>query len=205
MSLMAYTSPPTPKGAKQAQEILDAALICLGRDGYAATSLSRVADEAGVSKRMVLYYFDSREALFDKLAESIGERLLSALEDAIDGLDDPGEAVTAGFSELWDAITADRGLLVALFGVTTEAVTDARLERTVANFKDRFRELLRAQLDLARSNGRRITVDDDIAVTAMLAGFLGLALEWLERGDTPELEKTIVAFQAMLTALAPEA
>lgn len=202
---MAYTSPPTPKGARQAQEILDAALRCLGRDGYAATSLSRVAEEAGVSKRMVLYYFDSREALFEKLAESIGERLLTALEDAIDGLDDPGEAVTAGFSELWGAITADRGLLVALFGVTTEAVTDSRLERTVANFKDRFRDLLRAQLDLARANGRRITVDDDIAVTAMLAGFLGLALEWLERGDTEELAKTIGAFQAMLTALAPVA
>lgn len=202
---MAYTSPPTPKGARQAQEILDAALRCLGRDGYAATSLSRVAEEAGVSKRMVLYYFDSREALFEKLAESIGEKLLTALEDAIDGLDDPGEAVTAGFSELWGAITADRGLLVALFGVTTEAVTDARLERTVANFKDRFRALLRAQLDLARANGRRITVDDDIAVTAMLAGFLGLAMEWLERGNTEELEKTIGAFQAMLTALAPVA
>lgn len=202
---MNYTAPPTQKGAKQAQEILDAALRCLGRDGYSATSLARVADEAGVSKRMVLYYFDSREALFDQLAESIGERLIVALEDAIDGLDDPGEVVTAGFSELWNAITADRGLLVALFGVTTESVTDPRLERTVADFKDRFRALLRRQLDHARANGRRIAVDDDIAVTAMLAGFLGLALEWLERGDTPELQKTIDAFQAMLAALAPEA
>ncbi|MGB0872702.1 MAG: TetR/AcrR family transcriptional regulator [Solirubrobacterales bacterium] len=202
---MAFSAPPTPKGARQAQEILDAALRCLGRDGFSATSLSRVADEAGVSKRMVLYYFDSREALFDQLAESIGERLITALDDAIDGLEDPAEAVTAGFSELWTAITADRGLLVALFGVTTEAVTDARLDRTVSNFKDRFRDLLRKQLHLARANGRRITVDDDIAVTAVLAGFLGLSLEWLERGDTPELEKTIGAFQAMLTSLAPPA
>lgn len=202
---MNYTAPPTQKGARQAQEILDAALRCLGRDGFSATSLARVADEAGVSKRMVLYYFDSREALFEQLAESIGERLLVALEDAIDGLDDPGEAVTAGFTELWGAITADRGLLVALFGVTTEAVTDPRLERTVSEFKDRFREMLRRQLGLARANGRRIAVDDDVAVTAMLAGFLGLALEWLERGDTPELQKTIDAFQAMLAALAPVA
>lgn len=200
---MNYTAPPTQKGARQAQEILDAALRCLGRDGYSATSLARVAEEAGVSKRMVLYYFDSREALFERLAESIGERLLDALEGAIDGLEDPGEAVTAGFGELWGAITADRGLLVALFGVTTESVTDPRLERTVAEFKDRFRELMRRQMDLARANGRRIAVDDDVAVTAMLAGFLGLALEWLERGDTPELQKTIEAFQAMLAALAP--
>ncbi len=43
--------------------MLEAAIRCLGEDGYAATSLQRVADAAGVQKRMVLYYFESREHL----------------------------------------------------------------------------------------------------------------------------------------------
>jgi AcrR family transcriptional regulator len=202
---MAFTQPPTTKGIRQSEEILGAALRCLGRDGYAATSLARVADEAGVSKRMVLYYFSSREALFDQLAAYIGDRLIAQLEDAISGLQDPGEVVTAGFGRLWGAITADRSLLIALFGVTTESVTDPQLARTVTAFKDRFRALLQKQLDDARAQGRAITIDDDVAVTAMLAGFLGLAMEWLERGDTPELQKTIGAFQAMVAALAPPA
>ena len=40
--------------------VLEAAVRCLGERGYAGTSLQRVAEAAGVQKRMVLYYFGSR-------------------------------------------------------------------------------------------------------------------------------------------------
>lgn len=199
---MQSSQPPTDKGLRQSQEILDAALRCLGRDGYAATSLARVADEAGVSKRMVLYYFDSREELFVQLARSIGERLIAQLEDAVSGIQDPAEVVHAGFGRLWEAITADRALLIALFGVSIESVTDQRLAETVAEFKDSLRALLRRQLELARAHGLRIVVDDDVAITAMVSGFLGLAFEWLETGDTDALASTIAGYEQMVAALA---
>jgi AcrR family transcriptional regulator len=196
--------PPTEKGTRQSNQILEAALRCLGRDGYAATSLARVADEAGVSKRMVLYYFESREELFATLTRSIGDRLIAQLEEAIAGGDNPSEVVHAGFEQLWQAITADRGLLIALFGVTIESVTDQRLAEEVAEFKDKLRQLLRHQLDNARSSGRRIVLDDDVAITAMVSGFLGLAFEWLETGDSPALAQTIVGYEQMVASMALE-
>jgi AcrR family transcriptional regulator len=200
-----YSQPPTPKGARQAEEILDAALRCLGRDGFSATSLSRVADEAGVSKRMVLYYFESRAALFDRLAASIGDRLVAQLEESIAGLSEPGEVVEAGFGRIWNAITADRALLIALFGVMTEASTDDQLRQTVARFKGRFREVLLVQISDARAQGRKIVVEDAVAVELVLAGFLGLAMEWLELGEDPSLMSSIASFQAMVAALTPPA
>lgn len=200
---MQEAKPPTAKGARQQQEILDAALRCLGRDGYAATSLARVADEAGVSKRMILYYFDSREELFVQLTRSIGERLVAQLREAIGGLEDPGEVTEAGFGIMWQAITADRALLIALFGVTIEAVTDSALAEAAGELRESIRELLRKQLETARARGRRIVIDDDVAVTMMTAGFYGLAAEWLQSGDTPELRETIERYQQMVAALAP--
>lgn len=202
---MAQPLPPTSKGVRQSQEILDAALRCLGRDGYASTSLARVAEEAGVSKRMVLYYFDSRETLFVQLTKSIGDKLLAMLEGAVAGIQDPGEVTQAAFERMWSAVTADRALLIALFGVSIESVTDERLAEAVADFKESFRELLRKQLVDARAHGRRIVVDDDVAVTATMTGFFGLAFEWLETGDTPELQQTIAGYQQMVAAMAPPA
>jgi AcrR family transcriptional regulator len=202
---ISYSQPPTEKGVRQSEEILDAALRCLGRDGFSATSLSRVADEAGVSKRMVLYYFDSREALFERLAESIGDRLYSQLEDAVTGLTEPGEVVESGFNRIWAAITSDRALLIALFGVTIESVTDSTLSSTVIRFKDRFRDLLKKQMHDARAQGRKTFIDDEVAATLILSGFLGLAMEWLERGDSPQLTATIASYQAGIAALAPPA
>lgn len=199
---MPQSQPPTTKGARQAQEILDAAMRCLGRDGYAATSLARVADEAGVSKRMVLYYFESREELFVQLSRTIGDRLITQLEEAIDGIQDPRAVVHAGFGHMWEALTSDRALLIALFGVTIESVTDEHLAEIVAEFKNSLRDLMRRQLDLARTHGLRIVVDDDVAVTAIISGFLGLAFEWLETGDTPALAKTIDGYEQMIAAMA---
>lgn len=154
---------------------------------------------------MVLYYFDSREALFVRIAAYIGERLYAQLDDAMSGLTEPGEVVESGFNRIWDAITSDRGLLIALFGVTIEGVTDANLSRTVIEFKDRFRQLLIKQMHNARTQGRRTVLDDEVAATLILSGFLGLAMEWLERGDSPELKATIASYQAGIAALAPPA
>src|SRR6476659_2209543 len=202
---MAQPLPPTSKGVRQSQEVLDAALRCLGRDGYASTSLARVADEAGVSKRIVLYYFDSRETLFVQLTKSIGDRLLVVLEQAVAGIQDPGEVTQVAFERMWSAVTADRSLLIALFGVSIESVTDERLAETVADFKEGFREILRKQLADARAHGRRIIVDDEMAVTATMTGFFGLAFAALETGDTPELAQTIAGYQQMVAAMAPAA
>lgn len=202
---MPLTTPPTDKGARQAEEILDAALRCLGRDGYAATSLSRVAEEAGVSKRMVLYYFDSREALFVQLAQSVGSRLIDQLEEAVAGIQEPSEVVHAGFGRMWEAITADRGLLIAMFGITTESVTDERLAGAVHEFKDNLRALLRRQIVSARSHGRRVLLDDEVVITAIISGFFGLAIEWLEAGDTPALTGTIAGFEQLVAGMAPPA
>lgn len=202
---MATAQPPTSKGVRQSQVILDAALACLGRDGYAATSLARVADEAGVSKRMVLYYFDSRETLFVELTRSIGDRILTILRESVAGIEDPAVVVQKGFETVWEALTADRGLLIALFGVTTESVTDERLAGSVDEFNDGMRDILRGQLRAARENGRKIVVDDEVAVTAMISGFNGLLYQWLLRGATDDLAGAIKGYQTLIASLAPEA
>jgi hypothetical protein len=36
----------------------------------------------------------------------------------------------------------------------------------------------------------------------MMTGFFGLAVEWLENGDTDDLAKTIAGYQQMVAALA---
>jgi AcrR family transcriptional regulator len=73
------------KGARQAQTIIEAAYRCLARDGYARTSMQRIAEEAGVQKRMLHYYFETRQKLFEQIAAYVGDRMLSPVEDAIEG------------------------------------------------------------------------------------------------------------------------
>ncbi|MET7401415.1 helix-turn-helix domain-containing protein [Dactylosporangium sp. NPDC005572] len=71
--------------------LLDAALVRFTRDGYAATRLRDVADDAGVNVALVSRYFESKEGLFtacltkagDELRRSPGEASLDAAPAAI--------------------------------------------------------------------------------------------------------------------------
>lgn len=67
---------PAAGGADVRERLLDAALACFVRDGIAATSLRRIAVEAGVTPAMLHYYFGDKAQLLDALME---ERLLPIL------------------------------------------------------------------------------------------------------------------------------
>ncbi|MBS0214722.1 MAG: TetR/AcrR family transcriptional regulator [Proteobacteria bacterium] len=80
---------PVTGGADVRERLLDAALACFVRDGIAATSLRRIAIEAGVTPAMLHYYFGDKEQLLTELAQEriapavtrVRESLLAAGDD----------------------------------------------------------------------------------------------------------------------------
>ena len=50
------------------ERIFEAALKCFAESGYFNTSLNRIAEEAGVSKALILWYFPSKDSLIVEVA-----------------------------------------------------------------------------------------------------------------------------------------
>ncbi len=71
-----------PRSDEKAQAILDAACRCLGEKGYAATTISEIAAEAGVSRGLLHYYFKNKEELMAKALRAAGEAMFELFEDA---------------------------------------------------------------------------------------------------------------------------
>ena len=72
-----------------ADRILGAAMDAFGTRGYDGTSLDDLARDLGIRKQTILYWFPSKEALLeavvDRCADEVTERLVRALEQADDG------------------------------------------------------------------------------------------------------------------------
>lgn len=66
-----------------------------GSRGYEGTSLDAVAEAAGVRKQTLLYYFSSKEVLFEACVDALASRLTDTLE-----------TVLSGGEEGWDRIEA---------------------------------------------------------------------------------------------------
>ncbi len=71
-------APPVDKR----RQILDAAIRVFARQGFHATRVSDIADEAGVAYGLVYHYFSSKEEVLNELFSERWSLLLAAIEEA---------------------------------------------------------------------------------------------------------------------------
>jgi AcrR family transcriptional regulator len=95
--------------AERPQEILEAAFAEFSRNGYAMTTLDRIAERAGVTKGTIYVYFENKEHLFISMVREITKATL----DTVRGMFDSHEGSTADllraqFSFIYQHIVEDR-------------------------------------------------------------------------------------------------
>jgi len=122
--------------ARTRELLLASATQLFGREGYAATSVERIAESAGFSKGAVYSNFESKEAIFLEVLDQQGWLGLAPLLDAIDAVADK-----AGVAELLVA-WADERSRSGNWSLTI--LEHARLAGPDAPSLARQREVLRA-------------------------------------------------------------
>ena len=85
----AKTPDPDSKAAKTRAEILKAAARFLRDNGYKATTLRKIAEEADMKAGSVYYHFNSKEAIVDEVLNAGLRDLLSGVEAAVRKFDAP--------------------------------------------------------------------------------------------------------------------
>ena len=68
------------------EQILDAAMACIVRDGMDGASMRNVAREADVSLGLLSYHFDDKRALIEAAFRLATDRLLDATLESLDGV-----------------------------------------------------------------------------------------------------------------------
>jgi len=78
---------------KNSHVILSAAEIEFVKHGFKGASMQAIADRAGLPKANVLYYFNSKQALYQQVLSTISARWDSLLDDISDQ-DEPAQVLT---------------------------------------------------------------------------------------------------------------
>lgn len=71
--------PRSQKGVRTRARLLEAAKEIFEEDGFLEARISDIAERAGLSHGSFYHYFDSKEAIFREVAESVEERLSAPL------------------------------------------------------------------------------------------------------------------------------
>jgi AcrR family transcriptional regulator len=165
--------------------ILAAAFEVLARDGYAGLTTAKVANLAGQNKALISYHFGGKAGLVAEVARDVAGAITDATRAAIAGVEDPQELAAAIVTAVFATIDEAEGIQRIYFDLTSQSVVDPEVERIMSEMKSRFRAVLRERLGELEAG--RTAADLEAAAVFLIAGTEGLALERLERGQTPEL------------------
>lgn len=184
------------------QRLLESAIDCLATLGWAATTVTIVAEQAGVSRGAAQHHFPTREDLVIAALEFISDSRAALIRDTAGLPDGPGrtEAVIVRIVSLF----TDR-LFKAALQVWTAAAADDALKQRIRPLEARFgraahhlavqllavddtdpvaHRLVQATLDLARGLGLADLLNDDSArrdqIVRQWAATLDAAL-WSQR------------------------
>jgi AcrR family transcriptional regulator len=126
--------------------IVRALYQCMSKKGYAATTLSDIADEAGMSSSHLLYYYPGKEAILEAFFKAVTR----GIENEIAKLDDQDpaariEAIADLFLSPTKLRKVDQGVMLDLYGQAVQNKAMRRIKITHdRRIKDMFVALFRA-------------------------------------------------------------
>ncbi|HEX6154048.1 MAG TPA: TetR/AcrR family transcriptional regulator [Solirubrobacterales bacterium] len=101
--------------------ILDAAVRVFARQGFHATRVSDIADEAGVAYGLVYHYFKSKDEVLNELFIERWSLLLVAIEEADKTAASPREKLAAVATFIFDSYRHDPELMKVIIVEVTRA------------------------------------------------------------------------------------
>ncbi|MER7908614.1 TetR/AcrR family transcriptional regulator [Streptomyces sp. NPDC003444] len=172
--MAAVTAPKQDRSRATRQRLLEAAVSCLAEHGWAGSTVSVVAERAGVSRGAAQHHFPTREDLFTAAVEYVAEERSQALR-ALPS--DDREAAVAALVDLYTGplFRAALHLWVAATGEDQLRARVTELEARVGRESHRIavevlgadesrpgvRETVQGLLDMARGLGLATLLTDD--------------------------------------------
>ncbi|WP_067562352.1 TetR/AcrR family transcriptional regulator [Nocardia acidivorans] len=192
----------TESQARTRADLLATAREMFLTDGYAKTSLERVAEEAGYSKGAVYSNFRTKSALCLEVLGLIHETKFAEAAELLEG-DGTLEERLARFQGWAERTLGDVGWTMLEFEFAIVARDDPALQAALVSNLAVVRGTIGARLQgLADSNGLTLPLPAEDAATAVLS--LGLGLGILRAID-PSLSAGLItdAVRAMLSGSVP--
>jgi AcrR family transcriptional regulator len=186
-------APKQDRSRATRQRLLEAAVACLAEHGWAGSTVSVVAERAGVSRGAAQHHFPTREDLFTAAVEYVAEERSSALRALFPGgAADDRRAVVAAVVGLYTG-----PLFRAALHLWVAASNEDQLRARVTELEARVgRETHRIAVELLGADERRPGVRETVQGFLDMARGLGLAN--LLTDDTARRDRVVAQWADLL-------
>ena len=168
------------------EALVRSAYRLIASKGIERTTLQDIADAAGVSKALAVYYFKTKENLLLAAIRWVLGRVAERMMGVVDSVDAPEEKVRAMIDAIFVDPRRNRDFYLAYTALIGEAARNERFNELNVTFRSIMNA---AYADLIRAGEGTVFAVDSvdeaaIGVRALIDGFF---LQWLEETNWTEL------------------
>ncbi len=190
-------------------QILDAASRCFEKSGFANTTVQEIADEAGMTKSMIHYYFENKQALIGELQAFVYERYLRKVQTRLLELGSgtegrAHEALMQAFE-----IVRDKSFLRLQLELLAEAGRDPEIMKRLAALQARSRGVVAEGVNaVLGSRAETLPISKDVLSALISAVLHGLRVFEYVEGEAAPTQEAYELFIGLLMigmkAVSPE-
>ncbi len=191
------------KSETSRRQVLDAAIRALAERGYARTSVSDIAEAAGMSKGAVHYHFESKDDLIAQVLVRCAEAMRERVREAWEAPGEPHERIRRALREMRVSRKQVSAELRVLADLMAQGIYDPKLRKSLstmfeANRDEVFRHLKHGFEVL----GLEPTVPIHIMPRLVIGMLDGLALhDFFDPMDASDDELVQTALEAIAISL----
>ena len=190
--------------AQRREQLTEAAIRAMARDGVAKATTRAIAAEAGVSLSVFHYCFDSKQALIESVITTLTDHSVTVVREALRPRATLEETVRAGFEAYWDHVRDRPEEHMLTYELTQYALREPGCEhlarRQYELYGTAYTELIE---QLRSSRGLELRVPVSVLARYLAAVTDGLTLNYLVLGDESawnDILDTVTAHIAGLVA-----
>jgi AcrR family transcriptional regulator len=186
----------------KAGRIVEAMRASVAARGIAGSTFDHVANEAGVSRGLLHYYFGSKERLLIEVVRRESDVRIERLAEAIGGAVN-AEDVLGALVRSFEELLGDGTTPVMIYEMLTLAQRNDEIAAELAELGRRTRSHLSDALELKRASGVvALRVEPELAAMFLFALADGVMVRRLSEPELdigPLIEQAIIAARAVLS------
>ncbi|HET9202505.1 MAG TPA: TetR/AcrR family transcriptional regulator [Acidimicrobiia bacterium] len=164
-------------------EVIRAAYRVMARDGVHRVPLQQIAAEAGVSKGLLIYHFQTKDGLVLAALEWVLETTEARIRERLAGSSDPAEAISTVVDAVWVGPEANHDFFrFYMDGVEHQARSpefDEFADKAASIMNSYYREVIVAGIQAGV-----LRVEDPTAGAIQMRGVIeGMFLQWVQTSD----------------------
>ena len=178
------------------ERLLAAAEEVFADKGFYEAAVDEVARRSNTSKGSVYFHFPSKEALFNAVMDSLGERLLRRVEHALAGVQDPVARLEVALETTVETFCRHRSLarLLLLPGHSMGTGFTHKRQEVFS----RFAALVQRLLDDALPGRRDPAVNMEVAAAVWLGSLSEVLVRWLEADGPHPVTEALPTLRLLL-------